>query len=306
MIIRELMTPVTSTAKSADNLFDTILRMQKSRYSCILVVEDKMPVGIITERDVVRFYSDAIRKNGIEDYPLGDAMTTQLVCVNESTSLYEGLTLAWNKKLRHLPVVDDSGYLVGLVTQTDMLSSYAKFFKKQDELETANQKLQLLSYEDALLGIGNRRAMEAGLVFTEASAKRANSSYAIALLDVDYFKKYNDYYGHQAGDDALQQITRAIKSNLRDSDQLYRYGGEEFLLLMPDTDISDAVVGAERIRLAVEAMNEPHTESPYGRLTVSIGVDSKRAGDWEDLVRYADLALYKAKGEGRNRTCKSE
>ncbi|MBN4055166.1 diguanylate cyclase [bacterium AH-315-K03] len=303
ILIRELMTPVSSAAAPNDTLSKAISLMQASRHSCVLVIDDGIPVGIITERDVVGLFSNAINQNMFEDLTLAKVMTTELICVKEDTSLYDGLNLAWEKKLRHLPVVNDLGYLVGLVTQTDMLSCYAQFFERQTELETANQKLQMLSYEDALLGIGNRRAMEAGLVFTEASAKRNNNSYTIALMDVDFFKKYNDHYGHQAGDEALQRITKAIKSNLRDSDQLYRYGGEEFLLLMPDSVNGEGFSGAERIRFAVSNLQDPHVKSPLGHLTVSIGVASQKAGGWEDLLKSADKALYGAKGAGRNRVC---
>jgi len=233
-------------------------------------------------------------------------MTIEPVCVHESTSLYDGLLLAQSRGLRHILVVDENELLVGLVTQTDMTNAYVKLLERQTELETANQALHLLSFEDSLMGIGNRRAMEVELSFAEALEKRYKKTYAVALIDVDFFKKYNDHYGHQAGDDALVAIVCAIKSSMRETDKLFRYGGEEILLFMPETRAEYALIPAERARKAVQALQLPHSESPLDRVSISVGVAYEQGEEWQALVARADQALYKAKESGRDKVCEAD
>jgi diguanylate cyclase (GGDEF)-like protein len=151
--------------------------------------------------------------------------------------------------------------------------------------------------------IGSRHAMEVDLKYKEAESKRNNSFYSIALIDVDYFKKYNDYYGHPAGDKALQTVANIIKSVKRKDDRVYRYGGEELLVLMNNTTSDDATLVAERIRMAIESAGIEHSKSKLGVLTISIGLCSAQAGDVKEMIKSADVALYQAKQSGRNRIC---
>ncbi len=303
MIIGKIMSKAIYVIEPEDSLSNVITLMNNNRCSCVLVSIQDTLVGIITERDVVGMLAGSVSKKSFEHISVYEVMTKDPICVQEKTTLPDALTLARNHRLRHFPVVNDNEKLIGLVTQTDIMNTYMELFEKQTQLEDVVKELQSLTLEDALLGIGNRRAMEADLAFNEASAKRYQKYYAVALLDVDYFKKYNDHYGHQAGDKALQAITQAIKSVKRDSDRLYRYGGEELLLIMPNTDRDGAKIAAERLRQAVEAMQHIHNESPLAYLTVSIGTASDQAGEWEALVKSADEALYAAKNGGRNMVC---
>lgn len=175
---------------------------------------------------------------------------------------------------------------------------------RTEELRNANRQLESLSMEDALLGIGNRRAMEVDIGHTHSLASRYTRPYCVALLDIDYFKRYNDHYGHMAGDLTLQRVTRVIQHVIRRSDRLYRYGGEEFLLLLPDTQESGARLLAQRIVDELSAAAVPHEKSPYGAVTLSVGIAEHRqakAGNWHALVNAADQALYRAKEAGRNR-----
>lgn len=308
MVVAELMAKVVVSISPKEMFSTAVLLMREKNCSCILVSENGKPKGIITERDVARFFAKALLSEAaahlhFNDVPVRDVMTPEPVCVQENTPLYDALLLSRSRSMRHLLVVDENEKLSGLVTQTDMVNAYVKLMERQTELESANQALRLLSHEDALMKIGNRRAMEVDLNFTEASAKRYNRSYAVALIDVDFFKKYNDHYGHQAGDDALVAIAGAIKSIMRKSERLYRYGGEELLLLMPETRGESARVAAERARKAVAAIQFPHAESPLGQVTISIGIASEQKEGWQALVARADKALYKAKQSGRNKVC---
>ncbi len=121
------------------------------------------------------------------------------------------------------------------------------------------------------------------------------------MVDIDHFKTFNDTNGHAAGDLALQQVARLLRENVRPNDRVYRYGGEEFCVLLPETDATEAAQVAERVRRAVEGATIPGGEhQPGGRVTISVGVADTALGH-DDLVERADAALYGAKESGRNR-----
>ncbi len=308
MIIRELMAKIVVGIAPDEMFSSTVSLMREKKLSCIPVSENGKPRGIITERDVVGSFAEIMSRDGMpnmhfKDIPVSDVMTPEPVCVHETTSLYDALLLSRSRNLRHLLVVNENEMLLGLVTQTDMVNAYVKLMERQTELEAANQALHLLSHEDPLMGIGNRRAMEVELSYTEASAKRYKRTYAVALIDVDLFKQYNDHYGHQAGDEALVRIVDAVKLSMRKSDRIFRYGGEEILLLLPETSGGDALTAAERARTAVQDIQLSHEESPLGQVTISIGVASEQQERWQQLINRADRALYNAKESGRNTVC---
>lgn len=159
------------------------------------------------------------------------------------------------------------------------------------------RRIERESVTDPLTGLVNRRGFEPELARELARSRRAGGPVAICLLDVDRFKDYNDAHGHQAGDEALAAVARAILGRARGSDLAARIGGEEMALLLPGTDPEAALAVAERVRAAVEA--EP---IPTGPVTVSIGVAvADRPCGRDDLMEAADRALYRAKERGRNR-----
>lgn len=175
----------------------------------------------------------------------------------------------------------------------------------ESALVEAADKLSVIAATDGLTGLANRRAFDVGLRVEWKRAIRTETPIALLMVDVDYFKPYNDGYGHQKGDHALQTIATCILQNIRRPGDLgARYGGEEFVALLPDTDWTGAITVAEGIRRAVEGLGIPHVGSPSGQLTVSIGVTVVRPlhGEAEDVVvQEADQALYDAKHTGRNR-----
>ena len=172
-------------------------------------------------------------------------------------------------------------------------------------LAAANAALATLAATDALTGLGNRRRFDEALDGEWRRALRGGRPLSLLLLDADWFKAFNDAYGHQSGDEALRLIGRSITAVLRvGCDTGYRYGGEEFAVILPDTDLAGAVVVAERIRAAVAGWAIPHEHSPYGALSVSCGAAEmvqSRAADPVVLVAAADIALYAAKELGRDR-----
>ncbi len=153
---------------------------------------------------------------------------------------------------------------------------------------------------DALTGLPNSRACRDSLKRMVAAAGRTLAPVTAILLDLDHFKQINDRFGHGAGDDALAAVGDVMRSTLRDSDFAGRYGGEEFLMLLPDTDHEGGLQAAEKVREAVQALQVTQVDGP---ITASLGVASYPgdAMDSDTLVRMADRALYAAKAAGRNR-----
>lgn len=174
----------------------------------------------------------------------------------------------------------------------------------QIELKHAREKLTFLAITDGLTGIANRRSFDEQLVYEWHRASRTNQPLALAMIDVDWFKNYNDHYGHQAGDDCLRQVAMILSySAKRASDFVARYGGEEFALILPTTQNEAALIVIENICRALSNLELPHALSEFGRVTISAGVamcmPSEREST-ESLVRHADKALYTAKHQGRN------
>lgn len=173
------------------------------------------------------------------------------------------------------------------------------------ELELANHKLATMSLTDALTELPNRRNFDMTLEREWLRAQREGHGLALGMIDVDWFKAYNDHYGHPAGDACLQSVARALQlCFLRSSDMVARYGGEEFVFLAPATDIDGAKIMAERVVQMVKQMQMPHQGSPFQVLTVSVGVaaslDCHFRGGCANLLERADHALYQAKQSGRN------
>ncbi|NUT87647.1 diguanylate cyclase [Pseudomonas corrugata] len=173
-------------------------------------------------------------------------------------------------------------------------------------LEEANRQLVVLSTTDGLTGIANRRHFDETLVNEWRRSVRAGTLLSLMLIDVDLFKSYNDHYGHQAGDDCLRSIANALKAHTqRAGDLVARYGGEEFVFISTTPNVDSALQHAKALGEAVEALALPHARSPFGFVTVSIGLAVMVLMEEvtaQDLLKQADQALYMAKARGRNQT----
>jgi two-component system cell cycle response regulator len=176
-----------------------------------------------------------------------------------------------------------------------------------------SERLTLISLTDALTNVNNRRYVEMRMIEEIGRARRQQYSIACMYLDIDFFKKINDAYGHQSGDDVLKEVAKRIKAELRLSDTLGRFGGEEFVVLLVNTNHQNAVVVAERIRRSIAT--KPFLLSAAGTcdVTISIGIttliEDLNQGDIDEtaraLLKQADNALYLAKEQGRNRVCEA-
>jgi diguanylate cyclase (GGDEF)-like protein len=243
--------------------------------------------------------------------------------------------LKTNDKTRDIPVI----FLTAKTSKADLLKGFElgsvdyigkPFFEEEiklrinthlqnrlliKQLELANKKLEQLSLSDALTGIGNRRYFDQFLSRMQSVLQREQKPLSLLILDVDYFKKYNDYYGHIAGDQCLQAIAKVLKSfSNRGGDLAARYGGEEFALILSDTGAEEASQYANNCRNAVENLQIPHAQSDVSDyVTVSIGlitiiettIGNQPTSSIKDIIKFADSALYQAKENGRNQVCTS-
>lgn len=180
--------------------------------------------------------------------------------------------------------------------------------KNHLELKRYRDILEQISLIDGLTGIANRRHFDQTLEKEWRRALRQGDILSLALIDIDFFKKYNDHYGHLAGDACLQKVASILKESLKRATDLgARYGGEEFVILLPSTAKDGALIVTERIRNNVEELRIAHEMSEVAKhVTVSIGVANMRPETDtvpSDLIRQADSALYQAKNAGRNRVC---
>lgn len=228
-------------------------------------------------------YSYGISQLGFQPH----AVATEAILTMLSTVV---LTLLANY---HLECNERSSYLVGLRERL-----------RRQQLTRANEELRVISNLDALTGLTNRRGLDLYLHTTWEAAGSVNQPLAVVMFDVDQFKRFNDRLGHLAGDECLKSVADAARQqNWRASDLIARFGGEEFVVVLPGANLIDGIRAGERIRRAVETCAIPHQSEASDIVTVSVGVAAAIAsevGSPLDLIEAADAALYQAKKNGRN------
>lgn len=191
-----------------------------------------------------------------------------------------------------------------LIVARRLLALQDELAAKNAELARANSELTRIATTDPLLDVGNRRSFEDAIVHAHTTSRRTGRAYGVLLADIDHFKRCNDEYGHPFGDRVLQQLAAALKASLGAAGMLFRYGGEELIAVVTDTDREALATLAERMRLAVE---ELRVEAPDGArlsLSVSMGAalfDPAEPISCQVVIDHADASLYHAKQHGRNR-----
>ena len=310
--IKHFMTEEVASVDPATPLREVAAQMAELRLSCIVVVEEDRPIAVLTERDMTGIASHLLDGGNVQ--ALRDVMSPGIVTLNIEASCNEAFEHIRANRIRRMVIVDDDGKLAGIATRSDLLRAHAQELefqknnleiavaKRTQELQKLNQRLMELALIDPMLKIGNRRSMNEELVKISERARRYERPYSIALVDVDNFKKYNDNYGHLFGDDALVEVAAALKRAVRNADSVYRYGGEEFLVLLPEVGVEGAAIAGEHMRIAVEKLQIEHEFTASGTLTASFGVaeEDLRSPDCKAVIERADAALYKAKQNGRN------
>ncbi len=252
---------------------------------------------------------------GLHILGIDQSMARQIAMIDSGHSANEAYAIeATNKDNGTVAMVKAVSKLYTVLSQLNQELASANSLLEQRveqrtaELALANRRLEEYSHTDGLMQIANRKFFDLQFQKEWQRALREAQPLALLMIDVDYFKRYNDRYGHQAGDACLQAVARAIRVALaRPTDMLARYGGEELVVILPNTDKAGAVYVAEGLCSSIAALNIAHAQSDAAPVvTVSVGVSSllpSAQTGAADLLRLADLALYGAKAAGRNQVC---
>jgi two-component system, cell cycle response regulator len=224
-----------------------------------------------------------------------------------SGDIFEGMTAGADDYLVKPLNIDD--LQARLVVAARVTALHAELAQQRTELEGLNQDLASIVRRDPLTGVGNRLALQEDLDLLDEQMKRYGEGYCMALLDVDLFKSYNDTYGHLAGDTALHAVAMQLTAEARSGDTIYRYGGEEFLCILPEQSMASGALAVQRMRTAVERLAVLHVNNPRGVLTISAGLaiqDPDHPRPAGEVFKEADDGLYRAKKLGRNRVEQAE
>ncbi|GJM38462.1 MAG: hypothetical protein DHS20C19_18290 [Acidimicrobiales bacterium] len=282
--------------------------------------EDVVAIGTATATTITdsinayvfRVSDDGLRRSGTETVITQTALLRVSETAQPLLTELSGDAAIGTAAVCAVPLVSDATMAGILVARRELERPYGNDDRHRLELLapalggallSADQldSFENLAMVDGLTALGNRRRLDGDLETTLAAAVADGTPVAFAMIDVDHFKQFNDTHGHEAGDVALQSVARLIEHNVRASDVVYRYGGEEFSVLLPTATVQEAREAGERIRGAVERAEIAGGETqPGGRLTVSVGISTLEAGPAESLKTRADGALYKAKALGRN------
>ena len=234
-------------------------------------------------------------------------MTSHASIDNSIDALKKGAFDYILKPFDDLDIVSDAAdraiaNLSGIRRQQYLLNTLAR---QNQELDTLNKEFREMAIRDGLTGLFNHRYAKERLDEEFDRSKRFGRELTVLFMDLDHFKFFNDTHGHQAGDEILQILAGLMMKNVRESDTLARWGGEEFIVIAPETSEEEGCALAEKIRKAVAEHAFPHADKqPLGMVSLSIGISSRseRTENAEKLLRFADDAVYAAKDSGRNRT----
>lgn len=270
----------------------------------VIVVEGDRRVGIVTTYDAIRLLQSEV---ALSD-PVARHMSAPLHTVSVDLTVGKALETLRERHFKRLVAEDADGTLVGIVTQKDLVgvaySRWADLMRHHEQelreiismLERKTARLERIAATDRLTGAANRASFEERLLAEQQRPDRA--PFSVLLFDVDGFKRINDTWGHARGDAVLKTLVARTRASLRSTDTLARWGGEEFAVLLPQTEVAEARLVAEKVRQAVaqEAFER------VGEVTASFGVAMAAGGEsGTSLLARADEALYRAKRNGRNR-----
>jgi diguanylate cyclase (GGDEF)-like protein/PAS domain S-box-containing protein len=215
-------------------------------------------------------------------------------------ALHADGTFRWIRDVVHV-VRDANGTVEALI---GFMFDISERKRTEEQLLALQRELEDLSFKDGLTGLLNRRRFDALLASEWAAAREAQRPLSVIMIDIDWFKQYNDRYGHIRGDECLKRVAAALSScTSKPRDLIARYGGEEFVLVLPDTDAAGATRIAERCRAAIAAANIAHELGEDGRLTLSLGVGTvvpRELGGQLAFLEAVDRNMYEAKAAGRN------
>ncbi len=285
-----------------------IKQMKSSGNDAVIILgENEESVGIFTTKDFINL----IHLDCDLAQPIANFMTAPIKTLNQNSTIAQALEFIRKQKFKRIVITSEEEGVTGIITQKELLrvvynkwidlikEEGSRISKTNEELLQSKSELEELASLDYLTKIYNRQKFESFLNYEINKLNRYDdASFSILLIDLDYFKLINDTYGHLKGDHVLQEVARILKYCSRESDVVARWGGEEFIMLLPHTDIEEAIVVGEKLRSTVEI----HDFKDGIKLTCSIGIAQFHKHDnKKDVFSRADTALYKAKDLGRNR-----
>ncbi len=279
--------------------------MTEKSFDNVMIVEDMKPVGILTTKDIMKLIK---HKNNLE-VAVSNYMSSPVDTIHKNASIKEALAFVKQKHYKRVVVVDDKGDLLEIISQQELISlSYARWsmlMKEHQEklseinniLEDKNKKYEVMASTDPLTGLYNRYRFSEFYQSSYVAMQQRHNDLSLVLLDIDFFKRINDTYGHNIGDQVLIQVTHVLLRTLRNIDIVCRWGGEEFIVLLPAASLASASIIAEKLRISIETLEI----DMVGSVTASFGVSQVLKGDeMRDAIDRADKALYLAKNSGRN------
>jgi len=295
-------------ANMNEKTVDVIPMMDTILSDCIVLVDDDNNAqGIITTKDIITIFGNQQDLNE----PLSKYMSTPIQTIKSDTTISDALDYVQEKHFKRLIVEDFTGQIIGQITQEELLarvySKWADVMRTNDtQLTKVNKvlkqratKFEEISLHDRLTGVYNRAKFEQELQKEIDKFTRYDSeSFALVFLDIDNFKKINDTYGHLIGDNVLKELALKVEKHLRKSDLFARWGGEEFVLILPLITLENAKKAAENIREYISSTDFEEV----GKVTCSFGVSKFKKGDsFHSVILRADESMYEAKNSGKNR-----
>ena len=287
--------------------FEILCQMDKLSDCIILKDNENNAKGIITTKDIVKIFGEKKDLNK----PISKYMSHPIQTINSTTTISTALEFVQSKHFKRLIVEDFDGEILGQITQEELLariySKWADVMRNNDnQLQKINKvlkekatKYQELSTTDNLTGIFNRLKFEQELKDEIDRIRRYKTEkFSLVILDIDNFKTINDTYGHIEGDNVLKQLVLEVKSHLRSTDIFSRWGGEEFVIILPLTNINNAKIAIENIRKHIESVHF----NKVANVTCSFGLTEFNDEDtFHSVITRADEAMYIAKTSGKNR-----
>ena len=297
----------TTTYENTSTIQAIRLMKDNNSDSIIMIDDEHKAIGIFTTKDFITL----INKNSDLSKPISNYMTKPVYTLNEHSTISEAIDFIRDKHFKRIVVTNDLDEITGILTQKELLriiyNKWIDFIKEEgnriskmnEELLTKANKLEEKASFDFLTKLYNRSKFNSFLDYEISKANRYKEQYlSVLLVDIDYFKNVNDTYGHLVGDNILQEVSKILTICSRDTDIVARWGGEEFILMLPQTNIEQAYLVAQKLRATVEK----HKFDEVKHITCSIGVAQFHKNETkETLFKRVDDALYKAKKAGRNR-----
>ncbi len=303
--ISTVMTRRIVSVTKDQNVLEAARKMRRNKVGSVLVIEKRRLQGILTEHDVIKVVSDG-KDPGRES--VAKAMTSKVVTASPDSPISRVLNQMQSRRIQHIPVVDKSGFSVGIISIRDLMDRTQKEMKRLIKVRDRNLST------DALTGLKSYRFFNDYLDIEITKSLYHGGCFSLLFMDLDNFKQLNDAEGHSIGNLVLMRLGEVLNQrhdkehlfSLRKSDVAVRFGGDEVGVILPDTDTEGAIICAERLLTTVRTeLNGIEGITPPKPLTLSIGIATfpKDAKDRATLIQNADEALYAAKRNGKNQIC---